>query len=736
MRVRFVLVTRARVVRKKRDFVLWLNKGMGEEGLPLDWLPSSATVPLAPSVLPTTDSVALPPPPPELALPLPPPPPAKPALTVGAKVGIAVGVVVVVGIVVGVLVYWLLHRSKSNGGGGSGGSGTTKFGTLTVTDPSSQTQSTNFLPGDQLKLQYTAGTNKFSGLSVWTFSSDGGATFPVTVAGPTSANTVMWTLPLNIFTQKAVFKVADQNQPEDFVATTTPITVDPGLTIVSGPGMTHATDSIVVNQSVTVVVATDTGLTGLTSSSFQVQLSADAQFKSGVSTATLQQVTLDTAAQRVTLVWTTATVAPQVWYRVSTTTLVASGYPYELTGTSNSQVAVEANPSCDGSSLTGNETFALCQMKMIETATGRSTNFLTGSAVTLVVAYAGTYPGSASFTYTGNTPWTVTYQSQTATQLTFSATLPSILSTDFVVTVQAGGQTLTSPTYAIVANLTIQLPSGSNTFVIPETCHPQFCVTTALTVEPASLAGNTWQVGWSATDGNTVAWFPVVSSSASGSSVSVVWCMTWANFGQTRSTGNQAGLLWFRVLDSGTTWVQQSTPTVTFDLIPPPPAYTCIVDSATRTSQSTFLLTGDVNWVWIFGDSATLPMGMVPDPAGTSAVYIVTQPDQTGATSYWGTIQSQQNITKDLPDAPNPVNYITLVNGTISTPPAGAQLFKLIASPRSGFMFQVVLPTPQTLYIGTANNNANLYGLYALNAGATPTSSSDFTWPGQVVPGG
>jgi len=709
---------------------------MGEEVLPLDWVPVGTSSPLPPvpqelEPLPPVHSAPLTLEP--AVVPVSPPKASK--LTVGAKVGIAVGVVAVVAIVLGVVLYWLLHHSKSQGGGsGGGGSGTNKFGTLTVTDPSSQTQSTNFLPGDQLNLKYTAGATKFTGQSVWTFSSDGGQTFPVKIAGPTSANAVTWTLPLTTFTQKAVFKVADASNTNDFVVTTTPITVDPGLTLVKGPGVVHAGDSVVVGQPVTVTVATDTGLTGLTSASYRVQLSADPKFQAGVTTATLQQVTLDTTAQRVTLIWTVSAAALQQWYRVSTTTLVASGYPYELAGTSNFTITAEKAPSCD--SHTAVEAFELCQMTMIETATGKSANFLTGSAVTLLVAYSGTYPGTSTFTYTGNTPWTVTLQSQTSTQLTFSATLPEILTSDFVVTMQAGGQTLTSPTYAIVADLTIQLPSGANTFIIPESCSSQYTVTTALTVEPASLAGNTWQVGWSAVDGQTVHWFPVVSASSSGSAVSVVWCLTWSQFNQSSATGNQSGLLWFRVQDSGSSWVQQSTPTVTFDLTRPTPTYTSIVSSNTETTQTVFLLTGDVNWLWIFGDEATLPMGMVPDPAGTQAVYIITKPDpQSGGTSWWGNIVSNQNITGDLPNAPNPVNFITLVNNTSPTsPPPGAQLFNLVASPRSGFMIQTVSTTVQTLYVGLADASKDYYGLYVLDAGQTPAKSSDFTWPGQVVP--
>lgn len=448
---------------------------------------------------------------------------AKPGLSLAAKIGIAVGVVLAVGILVALLVYFLRSSSSNNG--------TSKFGSISIKDTSTNVGGTNFAPGDNLQLQYSASTSGFSNRCVWTLSTDNGKTFPNSITDPTFGNTVQYTIPATIFTQTAVFKVADEKNPDDFVLSDV-CTIDPNMTLLSGPGVTRSNDTIHVGVSVVSVVNIDTSLKGLSTTSWVVKLTEDPNFKTGITNASLQSVSL--GENKVTLTWTTSTEMKAAYYRVETTGLVGAGYPYELSATSPNPVAVVDSLTCKGITPPADPSqFYICAY-IITDASGTSGTLVPADVVTLSFSFVNAFPGSSAFSFTysldGGTavPWTVTFASVLNGIATYTGQLPDQTATTFSSTVSGGSSQATTPNYAIQPGFTIL--NLSPPVLIP--VYPAFVQiyqTTQMQMNPAAnLTASQWQVGYADdTTGKNLKLFPIHSVTYSGSIATIMWNLTW-----------------------------------------------------------------------------------------------------------------------------------------------------------------------------------------------------------------
>jgi hypothetical protein len=207
---------------------------------------------------------------------------------------------------------------------------------------------------------------------------------------------VNWTIPAPVFTQSGIFKVFDVDLPADFVVSDT-YTIDPDMDLVTGPGVNRAGDVVFAGYSLTTVVSMDTGLSGLSSSSFAVSLSADPKFINGVVATSLVSATI--ASNRVTLVWSTSALQTGVFVRVSTTSLVASGYPYELTAVTANKISVVQGTSCSGLPNPNPLEFQVCAVTMTNSS-GALGSFYPTEPVTIIFFYRNdAFPGTATLEY-------------------------------------------------------------------------------------------------------------------------------------------------------------------------------------------------------------------------------------------------------------------------------------------------------------------------------------------------
>lgn len=649
------------------------------------------------------------------------------ALGVPVKIGIAVGVVVLVSALVAFLLYWFVFRHTTLPNHGAD-----NFGTIAISDASSQAQAPQFATGDTLQLKYTPSVTGFSGRSVWSLSTDGGQSFPFQISNPSLGNAVQWTIPNSVFTQQAVFKVADAAAPNDYVTTSTvhPYTIEPTFALLTGPGVTQAGDSIFQDTAVTSVVAADTALLGLTEGGFLVQITTDPQFQSGVTTANLLSTHIDTDQQRITLVWSASDFVLNVYYRIVTTTLVNQGYPYELSAVAPQSISVIPNASCGSSP--GTTDFTLCQLTLAEADTGRTNALTPGSAVKLYLAYHNTYPGTFVLSYTVNggasQPWAATQLSaSSADPVVFLATLPTLTTSQFQATIAVGGATLPSNVVALVSNFKLNVTAGT-TFVALDRCNSISYALTTCTMSPPDYQPATWSVGFANPDGSNVNLYPdaVLSVSYHAGVATLKWCLNWNQLFFNSAAGQVNRRL---VVSADHGAAQQSVPVV-FNLQTYYPLFTVLSNNV----QASF---DGCNTAWIFDNYHSFTVGLWPDPAGSDAFYLSSAPGYQNKAVWLGPVKNDQSLAGIAPNAPQPVNYPSCVTSTgVASIPSGAALYTLSASPTTSGAVRIASAgtSPQTLYSGPFDTAHSTYGLYALNPSDTPTTTSDFLWPDQVFP--
>lgn len=653
-------------------------------------------------------------------------PPRHPPIDLPVKVGIAVAVVVVVLAVVGFLLYWfVLRKSASNN------QGTTLFGTISVTDSTTQAQPRSFATGDTLQLKYTPSVTGFVGRSVWSLSTDGGNTFAVAISDPSYGNAVQWTIPATVFTQRAVFKVADAQNADDFVTTslTSPFAITPEFTLTTGPGVKGQGTSVFAGGEVTCTLSVDTALKGLSTSGLLIQLTHDPQFQTGLVEADLIAGTLDTTTQTLTVTWVPTSVLTAVYYRVITTTLIANGYDSELAAVASDTISVVDNASCPTTATSDTPAFELCQLTLADATTGSINNFAPLSLVKLYLAYQGTFAGTPSMSYTlsGGAPvaWPITQvSSNTANPRVFTATLPDATTTQFVAIATNTSQTVTSTPHSIGSSFTVQVTPGSSFNVYP-VCSSISYVLTVCTLFPATFRPTQWRVGFSNLDGTDVNLYDVMSVSYADHTATLKWCLNWNNLFQSTPVGQ----INTKRLVVAADLVYQSVPAI-FNVVAYYPIFTLL-------SNDLGMGFSGCNNTWVFNGPFNFTAGLWPDPNNplSDNFYISSTPGSFDHAVWIGAnIEQGQNISGYAPNAPNPVNFPDCVISTgLGSIPATAGLYTVTASAqKSGAINFTSVITSQVLY--TAAFDGLFYGLYAYDQGQAANAASDFTWPNQILP--
>lgn len=659
-------------------------------------------------------------------------PPVKPILNLPVKIGIAVSVVVVVLAVAGFLIYWLVIRPSR-----TANQGTTLFGTISVTNTTTQVQSLSLATGNVLQLKYTPSVSGFAGRSVWSLSTDGGATFAVAISDPSYGNAVQWTIPASVFTQKAVFKVSDAQNANDFVTTslTSPFAITPNFTLTSGPGVKGQGTAVFVNGDVTCTLSVDTALTGLSASGLVIQLTHDPQFQTGLVLADLIAGQIDTTTQTLTVTWVPPAVLTAVYYRIITTTLVANGYDSELAAVAPNTISIVTNAVCPTTTLTDSSALVLCQLTLADAATGSINNFVPTALVKLYLAYQGTLAGTTSVSYTlsGGAPvaWPITLVSApTANPMVFTATLPDATTTEFVVTATSADQTVVSTPHVIAAGFTLQVTSGS-TFNVYPGCSSISYALTSCTLLPATFRPTKWKVGFSNLDGSEVNLYDVIAVTYSGATATLKWCLNWSNLFQSTPVGQ----INTKRLVVAADLLYESVSAI-FNVIAYYPIFTVL-------SNNLGVGFSGCSFAWQFNNSDNLAVGLWPDPnhPQSNNFYVSSTPGAVNNQAAWigANIDQGQDIFSYAPNAPNPVNFPDCVLSTdLGSIPTTAGLYTLTPSTLTpGAVNFKGVTQPQVLYSSGYDfsvPSSLVYGLYAYDTGQEGTAASDFTWPNQIFP--
>lgn len=215
-----------------------------------------------------------------------------------------VGVAVIVGAVVAVLFTVVLGKPKLTSIMVNGGTPT----------------AAKFTNGTVLTLSYTG--QDISHV-IWSYSVDSGVTFRTIVNGSTAKSQV-WTLPPEMYTNNCVVRVADASAPESRYLDTPRFTVTPQVTLMSGM---RQNESYVVFSQVKLPFESNTTL--LNDKNLRLLSSPDG------ATFSLVETTYTAVCSRgYVMVYIPLLMSGQsLYFRITTSDLLAAGYPTELSST-------------------------------------------------------------------------------------------------------------------------------------------------------------------------------------------------------------------------------------------------------------------------------------------------------------------------------------------------------------------------------------------------------------------
>lgn len=240
-----------------------------------------------------------------------------------SKILIISGIVLIVGVIIFIIVYFTVISKRNEG--------KNKFGNIQLFNKNTGVSSTKFTNGDTLTIRYEHVENMFQGNVQWLLSTDNGVTYNnIIPTVESSSNTVTYTIPDLIFSDGCIIKLLDVDNPKDYVLSNI-FSVEPTFTFLSGVGVMNEGDHIFVNQQTNVYLILDSSLSILNRvTSWELKTSIDKDdWDSSVITQTINQV--DTSAYPdVKITWSSTTSQNNVFYKISTTSLVLQGYPYEL----------------------------------------------------------------------------------------------------------------------------------------------------------------------------------------------------------------------------------------------------------------------------------------------------------------------------------------------------------------------------------------------------------------------
>lgn len=427
----------------------------------------------------------------------------KKPMTLGTKIGIVFAVLIGVGAIVFAIIYVTVIRKKA------GGDGPNKFGAVQVTDQTTKVAGP-YHPGDTVLLKYQTTPAGFSGRAVWSMSVDAGKTFPIHIPNPGFSNSTTFVIPQNVFTDHARFKVADHDNTEDYV-TTFDLKITPLFSMVSGPGVKEAGDSIFIGVPVKVKLDLDTAILDINSpTDWLVETSGSA---TNFNDAKVQQVaSIDISTSILT--WVAVEKQTDVYYRISTTSLKAHNYPAELSVVSPFTVNIsELSPTCG---KVGQETFEICQVEMVEKNTGKAGNFIPGTNVQLLFTFVGTFNGITLWTYTDGSGKDITItdnlqgpgmEGQT---IIYEWIIPDTLYAPvFRLTASSATSQKTSPNYRIAPTFSFNAPvQGATVYSFPKGSYSQNVIISTVKMDPGVAGFDTkWSIG-AAKAGVTPTFYP------------------------------------------------------------------------------------------------------------------------------------------------------------------------------------------------------------------------------------
>jgi hypothetical protein len=364
-----------------------------------------------------------------------------------------------------------------------------------------------------------------------------GKSFDTVISEATASNSVQWVIPSDIYTKNVLFRVQDTDKPNEIIDTLQAVTIEPNFVLSSGPGVSHAGDYVYIGSAATCKIVTDTNLKGFTD--FSVQLTPDPQFQTGIVSAVITAKDVDPATQTITISWVySISTLNNIYYRISTTDLVANGYPYELTATSQNTISIVNLPGCKNPS---SPEFDLCGIAMVEKATGKGGTYLVNSDVLVILTFVGTFSGTASFQYSTNggtsVSWTTLLISSTSSSITFQATLPAIATSQFIVQATVGSKSIFSSPFNIVnGTLTIDNSIIGSTLVITQFNSNLTSLNAIVTINLIQQ-NITWKVGYSIPTLNpTEKLVPAIPTQTGANTFSLSWRMSWTDFANSPAT--------------------------------------------------------------------------------------------------------------------------------------------------------------------------------------------------------
>jgi hypothetical protein len=385
---------------------------------------------------------------------------------------------------------------------------------------------------------------------------------------------VWWTIPDDIFTNSAVFTVHDADVPSHFVNTSNiKISIDPPFKLTKGPGTTRDGDGIYVNTNVKCTIQTDTALLTAQPSGWEVTISKDRLNFTNATIASVVSVVL-VDISNVTVTWTATTPMTDVYYRIRTTSLVPKGYPYELSTISKDFIEILDEISCDGIIPSPPTEFVLCDLSVRETDTGRTNNFERSAIVTLTFAYLNTFSGTSTWTYRvnngTNVNWPVTGPDTSRSGfVSYQAVIPNVATDNFVVTVNSGTQTKSTPPLTVEPTIQFQV-IPYNVPIYETSSYGGFTMEFYMIPVEGGIPPASWTVAFTKADGTTT-YATIRYEQEAYCICRMFWQFLWRDLGFTQTGQNLVGTMTYTATFTNNYQQTTTVPHVTLTAAVRPP---------------------------------------------------------------------------------------------------------------------------------------------------------------------
>ena len=463
-------------------------------------------------------------------------------------IGISIGVILFVVGVIMVILYFVLWAPSSN-------LGENKFGKIIIRNKTSNIGGI-FISGDTLLLSYQPTSIGFGGEVSWYYSTDGGSTYHKLLIS-SKANSVTWTMPDSIYTDKMVFKAEDSFSTSDYV-TTKELKVEPTFKLVAGPGIHESGDIVYVNEPTSTTLSIDDNIKSLLKlkSDFKVETSPD-----GKKWTTCTIASFDTATS--VIIWSAIHAEASAIIRFSTNSLIKAGKPFELSVNSRKVTITVPKINC-----TPVGSFDICDCYMID-SNGKSNNFIPGESVQVRYTYVGTI-AAVTWEYVSKgttTAFSPVLLSTGPNSVSYTYTIPTnVFSQDFVVKVTSGVTSASSTPYIVEPIFTWDNPQGgSKIIVFPANSPSSHLISTVVTMTGSDITGwIDWQVGYIQKGGKTPKFWNVTIVPISSSQITVKWSVTQADI-LTVTGDNTFSHVYFKATKNGNTITHISDGQIEFE---------------------------------------------------------------------------------------------------------------------------------------------------------------------------